>query len=356
MTDEDRKRRLREDIKLTEGELREIEAEKKQREERRELRLEDELRTKSKILQRPLMEGKQKLSGDGPGGDDDKGGVRMEAEGAAGTTTTTESKPQRVALTVGGMVEESIIRRWDSHLAEKGRREGVKLKDTYTRMWLESKRARLREERMLDRLRTIEENSDSRLNRMNELSRLKAQGARDPAEREEMRRLEEEEVARMWLRERVVRNLPLAEQKKLDWLHPLGDGAVNVMPYTYLTTSDLMSNKERAIARWYWDNFLLRWQHAVIATYLPKVPTLTWFKKKKKRAIESMFEDVDEEIYSDKAFAEMVKKGQAQLEDMEEELRGYDRFTVEEERQIRQLFEAEMRRQMALAKEQEMYG
>ncbi|MBU0762449.1 MAG: hypothetical protein KKD39_05435, partial [Candidatus Altiarchaeota archaeon] len=74
------------------------------------------------------------------------------------------------------------------------------------------------------------------------------------------------------------------------------------------------------------------------------------------KGVEQLFDDMDEDIYSEKKFKEMVKKGTAQLEDMEEELSGYDRFTVSEEKEIQKRVAAIMKDALETAKEEEHYG
>ncbi|MCX6695907.1 MAG: hypothetical protein NTU61_06395, partial [Candidatus Altiarchaeota archaeon] len=74
-----------------------------------------------------------------------------------------------------------------------------------------------------------------------------------------------------------------------------------------------------------------------------------------KGKIESMFDDINEEIYSDKVFRQKVAAGHKLVEDLEEELTGYDRFTAEEETQIKTLFAAEIKKLEEYEKVQEAY-
>jgi hypothetical protein len=391
------KRKLKEDIEYADEEIRKLEDEERQRKQRVELAAEEDLQTKSRILDRDIIdEGVERLSGD-PGGDDDAGAKREEdkkkkkagdvkdrydegygvpltvapsysqppagrvsaepiAKAAAVTGTLhPPSKPTLIARSGAGSARELIIRRWDSYLKRRGERGQVKLKDVYQRMWLLSKAEASVREDTRGSLRALEDSSEARLVRMNELNNMQVQGRLKAAGEGELHNLEDQEAKRYILREKYLGGMPLAEQKKMTWLRPLGEGAYSVIPYTFLTTWDLLSTKERKIARWYYDNVLLRWQHAMVGRFIPKKAEMRWFKKKVKGEAERLFEDVDEEIYSEKKFAEMVKTGQAQLEDVEEELAGYDRFTVEEEKQIKKIFEEEITRQAELEKIIETY-
>ena len=168
--------------------------------------------------------------------------------------------------------------------------------------------------------------------------------------------LEDQEALRYWLREKFVRKAPLTQQEKIPWLKPIGRGASEVVPYTILNSWDQLNPQARRAARWLADNYLLRYQNAIAANWLPKKPSLSWFKGKAKKGLETLFDDWNEEIYSDKKWKEAVKSGQAKLESLEEELSGYDQFTVDEEKKIASMLDAYLKSEASAAKEEEMYS
>lgn len=400
MTD-DGKRRLKKDLEEADKELEKLEAQEEEKRASRELALDEDIRVRSQMMQRDIMSAEEegehvRVSGDG-GGDDDEGYTPTEPVRREKTREKEDSKredeeglsytayamaadpvPSGAAVAVGatssaqtmgptglssdgsykrtypiatsgwGIIKEAMLRRWDSILAKKGNEPTA----IYRRMWLMASTDKLIDERKLSNLRHLEDSSDKRLGRMRKLSKSGFEDLTDQ-ERRELGKLEYEEASRWWLREEMLRRIPLAQQKEMTWLNPMDRGAFSVKPYTYMSTWSMLDAKQRAVARWYQDNLMLRWQHAIIGRFLPKRPKLTWFQRGKKGEIEREFEDVDEEIYSDKKFAELVKKGEAQLEDYEEELRGYDRFTVEEEKQIKKTFDEEIKELTALARLEE---
>jgi hypothetical protein len=415
--DPGKRKRLDRDLRYTEEELRRLADEKRSRDERK-LTIEEDIRTKSKIQSRPLLEDKRKRLQEEAHGVDEAG-MREEAKGAAqtddrgglhagktGVHTETEAKGGGLADTsahdsdsshdaahdagpgeasddggdgggdgdatgrrrripepgplyatnVPDMVKEAIVRHYDERLRQRGIRKGFTSDIVGRRRYLADIIDPLREERTLQDLKTIEERTPERTKRIRELNLLKAKGTIAGGENQELRRLEDEEAVRYWLRESVVMKRTIKEQRELGWMQPLGEGAFGVMPYTVLNTWDVMTAGARRSARWFADNQILRRQSAVVGQFIPKTPSLTWFQEKAKHKMESLFEDWDEEIYSDKKWREMVMKGQAQLEKIEEELSGYDQFTVEEERQIQRMFTDFIKKQMALAKEPEMYS
>jgi hypothetical protein len=423
MTDEDKRRRLKKDIEFTEDQLKKAEAEKKQREERR-LHLEEELRTKSKILKRPLIEdikrktpqkpkekdaadeedaksagktGKETRvdsympgsrpargpqggcidgadrtgGGGGPAISDDStgqadyGGVSDDADGGSRATGVGQRRTKPFilkSLTVGSLMKEAVLRHWDAELKARGERDGVTPGDLGRRIWIRSGVRgdggikAIENERQLNDLKVIETEASMRLGRIKTLNGRKAAGNITADEDQTLRNLEDEEAKRYYLRDRFIRKMPLEEQKKLDWLQPIDDGAMGVMPYTFITAFDLMTPGAKRAMRWTADNQLLRWQNAIVSQFLPKKPSLSWFKAKAKKGIETLFDDMNEEIYSDKKWAELVKTSQAKLDDMEEELSGYDRFTVDEEQKIAKMFADYMAKMTAEAKEEQYYG
>jgi hypothetical protein len=108
----------------------------------------------------------------------------------------------------------------------------------------------------------------------------------------------------------------------------------------------LLRREDKLTALFWYDQLKLRFQYAIRREYLP---TPSWWKKKKiKRDIERLFEDVDEEIYFEEKLVKEVKghetqrkkiaaRVQKEKEDLEEVLIGYDKFTVEEEKKITEM-------------------
>ncbi|MBM3308944.1 MAG: hypothetical protein FJY77_01700 [Candidatus Altiarchaeales archaeon] len=108
----------------------------------------------------------------------------------------------------------------------------------------------------------------------------------------------------------------------------------------------LLRKEDKLTALFWYDQMKLRFQYAIRREYLP---TPSWWKKKKiKRDIERLFEDVDEEIYFEEKLVKEVKghetqrkkiaaRVQKEKEDLEEVLTGYDKFTTEEEKKIAEM-------------------
>lgn len=121
----------------------------------------------------------------------------------------------------------------------------------------------------------------------------------------------------------------------------------------------LRHNDRMSFLFWY-DQLKLRYQYAITRAAKPEP---SWWKRKKiKIAIERLFEDIDEEIYFKEKFKKEVKgveaekkralaREQQSREDLGEVLAGYDRFTVEEERKIREMTQKAIERLLAVEKE-----
>jgi len=332
------------EIERTDRELQRQEHEEEEKKARK-LNIEEDLRTKSMILQRPLIEDARRTGAASPS--------RLFSVTGSVAPRGFEFPPY--GRTLSGMMKEAVFRHWDSSLRMKPGLEATSHSNLAKRMWVTSNLEDVAEERMLQDLQRIEATAPARMSSIFSLNVRKSTGQITVAEEEELRHLEDTEASRYWLREKLLRRVPLEKQHTYDWLKPLG-GAYGVLPYTMITTWDTMSASRRRAALWYADNYLLRWQNAIVGTFLPKTPSLKWFQEAKIKGIETQFEDWNEEIYSDKAWSEQVKKGQAELENIEEELRGYDQFTVAEERRITQIFTEYIRRETALAQEVAFYS
>jgi hypothetical protein len=367
--DEDSRRRLKGEIEKTDSEIEKIEESQREKEEEKLREQEDEefreksktaeddnLKTKSKILSKDILEA-PKYSG---GRADQKllsKSPQMQAMGEVGPKIRDKlsQTPALNATSIGGIIKELLAGRWAAKLEHKADMGKASQQDIYRHLfmqkWLEQGRA----EKQIQELAELERNSGERTQKINHLSLQKNSIGLDEESSLELQQLEREEAKRYYLRQRFLKTMPLKKQKELN-LEPLGYGAYGVMPYTYLDSWSKLSDVQRASMRWYYDNNLLRWQNAIIAKNSPKKARTSWFQKKSKKGIESMFDDMDEEIYCDKKFKEMVKKGQAQLEDMEEELVGYDRLTVSEEKEVKKIFDKHMKEQLALAKEEQYFS
>lgn len=142
-------------------------------------------------------------------------------------------------------------------------------------------------------------------------------------------------------------------QRKIDRLTNGG----RFMPFSkYITDWEKLDDAHRYWTIWEYDHVLLRVQYIMTAQYMPS-PARTWWRKKVKADIERLYDDVDEEIYYEGQFMswvnktdserkkdlEMMKKAQ---DDLEEEVSGYDKFTVEEEKQIAAQTKKEIDRMM----------
>ncbi|MBD3388243.1 MAG: hypothetical protein GF416_04115 [Candidatus Altiarchaeales archaeon] len=398
MTDEGKKR-IREETEETEEDIRKLDAESEERRVMLDAQLDEDMRVRSKMMEREILESsEQAVSGDGPDKDDSDpqrwrkhrrskrkktrwdgldeeeavernifadsffpsiappSAVSLASMSSSHMPSTGRRPPlhkiRPIATTPFGLVREAMIRRWDAQLKQKGEQEGVTLKDLYKRMWLVSGMEKSIEERQVENLHQLEDSSDQRTDRIREL----ASHAQDLSakERKELSRLYQDEAQRFMLREKLV-DRSINDQDRMTWLRPMGGGAMSAMPFTFVSTYDLLSNSDRKVVRWYYDNMVLRWQHALVSRFLPKKPKFAWFRKELRGQFESLFQDVDEEIFAEKKMEEEVKKREKELEDYEEELRGYDNLTVEEEKKVSKMFQEEIKRLEELAKEEEYY-
>ncbi len=329
MKDDKGGRRLQEEIEKTDQELRKLDDKAEEREGRK-LAVEEDLQTKSRILKRKLMEPAQ-ASGAAPG-------------------KKSEEKPLR-AESPETLLKEAVLRHQNSRLEERRGRRAQMTTDARARMRITLGVESAINESMERDLRGLEETSDGRLKRIRELSARRAGGGGSAQESAELRRLEDNEADRYYLRERLLSRIRLEELGEYGWVRPIGDGMLGIKPYTVLTQYDRLSPSNKRGVRWQSDSLMMRFQNAIVGHYAPKKASFSWLHEKTLKGFETQFDDINEEIYSDKKWAETVRKGQARLEDMEEELRGYDNFTVEEERKIKKLFSDYMKKQVELGKE-----
>jgi hypothetical protein len=279
------------------------------------------------------------------------------SDGGDGHTTGgtfPRKKTNLYGVTAASLMQEAVLRHWDSRIRQKGQAYGQTMPELSQRLWLASQTKGVMEEHMIHDLKRLEDSSRSRLKRMNDLNAGKAAGLSKEQEKE-LRGLEDQEAMRYWLRERLLRKVPMEKQEEFDWLQPIGNGAYAVMPYTVITAWDRLSQARKVSARWHADNQWLRWQNSILGQFLPKKPSLKWFQEGAKKGLETLFDDLNEELYSDKKWAEMVKKGQADLEKIEEEISGYDAFTVAEEKQMAKMFDDYIKKETELAKMQQEY-
>jgi hypothetical protein len=333
-----------------------------------QLQLDDELSIKARLADREILESQGKKSEE----DQEESAFRPSLNtlphqevsltqnrdyvGASGMTPEKRIPPIS-AVSLQGIARELIGRSILSSRMHKIEREGkTSSKTMFEMMWATKQWNTGRHEHMMQNLSEIEGRTRKRIESMNHLNRKKAAGGLSEDDERELKRLQREEAHRYWLRQNKIGELPLHDQERLNWLRPIGDGAYGVLPVTVVTTWDQLTKSQKAGVRWYYDNLLLRWQRGITSKFMPKKAKMSWFKRKKQRGVEKLFDDMDEEIYCDKKFLQMVKKGQAELEDMEEELRGYDRFTVEEEKQIKKMVAEIMKEELALAKEKDLYS
>jgi hypothetical protein len=233
----------------------------------------------------------------------------------------------------------------------QGRTEPLSIPDMSRKLWAARDFKAIMNERMLEDLRTIEKESQERLANIGALNAQKYKAGLSREEERELRRLEDTEAMRYWLREKLLRSVPIEKQREFDWLQPLGKGAFGVIPYTFITAWDMLPMDRRASTYWFADNQLLRWQTALVGQFLPRTPSMRWFRERAKHHFEKAFDDWNEELISDKKWMQMVKKGHAELEKMEEELVGYDQYTVSEERQIARLTSDYVKKMESLARE-----
>jgi len=329
MKDDKGKRRLQEEIEKTDQELSKLDDKEEEREGRK-LKLEEDIQTKSRILKRKLME-----------------------TAAASGATTGEKRQEKPFKSEypGTMLKEAVLRHRSARL-ENRRKSGTQtVSDARERMRVALGMEGPINEGMTRELRALEESSDGRAKRIRELSIKRAGGLLAASDSAELRRLEDNEANRYYLRERLLRRIPIERLGDYGWVKPIGDGMLGIKPYTVLTQWDQLTPSNKRGARWQSDSLMMRFQNAIVGHYAPKKASFSWLHEKTLKGIETQFDDINEEIYSDKKWAEMVRKGQAKLEDMEEELRGYDRFTVEEEGKIRKLYGDYLKKQAELDKE-----
>ena len=109
-----------------------------------------------------------------------------------------------------------------------------------------------------------------------------------------------------------------------------------------------------------YDQLKLRFQYAQREEFMPKP---SWWKRKKiKRDIELLFDDIDEEIYFQEQLSKEMKgkeskrkkilaRAETEKASMEEVIAGYDKFTVEEERKIKKMTEEAIKKLTASEKE-----
>lgn len=250
-----------------------------------------------------------------------------------GTGPSTKKTLGFQASSLEDAMKEAVLRHWDSVLKEEAKYSGH-TPDIYSqRRWMFEGLSEVLNEKMLNDLHAIEDRTAQRHRGIKELNILNAQGLLDKDEQKELRRLEDEEALRYWLREKFIRRAPLERQKNIPWLQPLGRGAVGVIPYTVLNSWDLLTPSQKRASRWYADNYILRWQNLIVTQFLPKAPSLKWFKERPSR-IEKLFDDVKEEEAYYKRFRENFKKAQAVLESQEKELAEYDKITEDYEKKI----------------------
>ena len=268
-------------------------------------------------------------------------------------------KAQRVSFTavsLEGLAKEVVARHFESKTRYKIAHEGMTNESRFQSMWNAKKMSEVAKEKMVDDLKGIEGRTKNRISRMNELSMKREVGGMSAQESIELKNLQKEEVNRYWIRQHVISDMPLRQQENMNFLRPVGEGAYGVMPVTYFTRYDQLDQTQKKASRWIYDNVMLRWQGSLYGKFVPKVSQAAWYKKKVTKDIENVLDDVDEEIYCDKEFQAALKKGQAQLEDMEEELTGYDRFTTSEEAEIKKYVSVKLKEQAATDKEPEFYG
>ncbi len=360
---------LKRAIEAVDKELERLDAEE-EKQKSRQLTVDEEIDVKSRILDRPLMEEKDDEEEEKKEKDfvrpyilepTTRGASTMmmapQVAGEGSTGVTPRKYMSTLASTsIMGIVKEAMAIRYDTSLKLSGERHGIDVKNIYSRMWAMTRIEETRRERMFADLKMIEGRTPERVQKINQLNEARLTGTMDAKQRQELKKLEDEEISRYTIRQMMINDVPIQEQEKLNWLRPVGEGAYGVMPYTYISNYDLLSPSQRKGVRWLYDNILLRYQNALAGKFLPKNVKSKSFKEKKKKDLETLFDDMDEEIYSDKKFAEMVKKGIAKLDKMEEELRGYDRITVGEEKKINQMLADYMKKQVSLSKEAEEYS
>ncbi|MFC2162759.1 hypothetical protein ACFLRF_03685 [Candidatus Altiarchaeota archaeon] len=176
------------------------------------------------------------------------------------------------------------------------------------------------------------------------------------ADHEDLTDAEKEQKA--WIMQQIGWRLNKKEKRELGYDVPDirdREGALKyVKPYLHLTTWDVVPSKYREAAFWWREQVLLRSQHNIVRRWNPKKYKMWWAQKKKKSTIEGMFDDMDEEIYSKKWFKDKGRM-MKELEDMEEEITGYDSFTVQEEKQMKKMYDNWVKEQQQWERLQEAY-
>lgn len=214
--------------------------------------------------------------------------------------------------------------------------------------WISPGAIHFNTQRMRGEYERLESTEKSREKRIAEIAGIPRQEITE-VEKKELRKLEHEEMQRTWLRGILEARLGEKELKKISGGYDTGipEGGFGrqmfygIKPGMRITHWDLIDQKARDGAMWYYDNALLRVKAAMMQSF--KMSGLWWVRAEFKTEAEKLFEDVDEEIYAWKTFEKGVKTRRKELEDMEEELMGYDRFTVEEESRIKKSVQEEMK-------------
>ncbi|VVB54763.1 Uncharacterised protein [uncultured archaeon] len=131
-----------------------------------------------------------------------------------------------------------------------------------------------------------------------------------------------------------------------------------------ITKYELMDDYSRYYLLWEWDHQLLRIQNGLAAGYQPSAPR-TWWKKKIKSDVDAMIDDLNRDLSYEGQYMKRVKgrmeqhakdhaAAKAALDHWEEDLRGYDRFTTEEEKRIADYTKGAMEQAMAAEKIEEI--
>ncbi len=332
-----------------------------------ELTVEADLDIRARLIARDILDAKKKDNSekDAPISNSLTSSLISSATGTGGPVfsmpsgvTGTMGKPKAPRLhatSIKMLALEIFASRKNANLLYEAKMGKGGNANTYKRMWAVTQMGKARKEGMIEDLRVIEKRTSWRTTRMNALSHAKAEGSITPDQDLRLQKLQREEISRYWIRQNVVQDMPIHTQQKMNFLRPVGEGAYGVMPFTYLTRFDQLNMNQKKSVKWIYDNVILRFQGQIAGKFLPKVSGTKWFKDKQMGDVESQFDDIDEEIYSEKAFKKLVKKGQAQLEDMEEEISGYDKFTVQEEKDIKKYVSHKVAEMKAREKEQEWY-
>jgi len=202
--------------------------------------------------------------------------------------------------------------------------------------------------KMITELEELDATKFERTERMKQLGAIGKDEITE-VEQEEQRRLQDMELRKTWLQSMLAERLLPAERKQVPGMTdytikktPIHQRfGYEIKPYTRISSWDQMSQEQRRGFYWYYDNQILRFQGSI--TQRPQKSGLWWVKRQLQSDAEMMFDDVDSEIYAYKTFQKDFKSRQKEFEDMEEELTGYDQFTVEEEKQIQSSVAQEIR-------------